>query len=150
MFQCLLLRTVCHDPNCAKGQFTRVPSPTRVSKSQYGGRIPSFEHHEPCKIWFVFISEILIDLCRNILRGIVENWVEFFFSLNPTLKHKSKVSPPKSVSMHADIYVILGTFRLKCLVWVIFTTRTFTKKKMCHGKYTLTFKLLYLFYEGMS
>ena len=44
-----------------------VPSPTYVSKSQHGGKVPTFEFQETIKIWFIFIEVSLLSFYANIL-----------------------------------------------------------------------------------
>jgi hypothetical protein len=55
---------------------SQVPGPTHVSKSQHGGKVPTFEPQETIKIWCICIKAwILIILCNNILGAYVEIWV---------------------------------------------------------------------------
>ena len=35
---------------------SQVPSPTHVSKSQHGGKVPTFEPQETIKIWLIIIK----------------------------------------------------------------------------------------------
>ena len=35
---------------------SQVPSPTHISKSQHGGKVPTFEPQETIKIWIIIIK----------------------------------------------------------------------------------------------
>ena len=52
----------------------QVPSPTHVSKSQHGGKVPTFQSQKTIQIWLIIIKDFTI-LCRNIHRTYVESWV---------------------------------------------------------------------------
>ena len=76
---------------------SKVPSPTHVSKSQHGCKVPTFEPQEPIKIWLInikFISHLFYAkiLSRHLLR------VGSRFLLDPILNtspkpHLQKVLP---------------------------------------------------------
>ena len=62
---------------------SQVPILTHVSKSQHGGKVPTFEPQATIEMWLIFISRTLIILCR-IYVGL-DLW-----KLDPTLNTSSK------------------------------------------------------------
>ena len=75
---------------------SQVPRPTHVSKSQHGGKVPTFEPQETITIRFVFIKVASLFYANNIITYI-ERWVWLF--ARPNSLHKPQISPPKSVAM---------------------------------------------------
>ena len=51
-----------------------VPSPTYVSKSQHGGKVPTFEFQETIKIWFIFIEVSLLSILCKYIRTYIASW----------------------------------------------------------------------------
>ena len=66
-----------------------VPSPSHVSKSQHGGKAPTFQPQETNKIWFIFIKVGIWLFYAKKLKLILSTGSWFF--LDPTL-----ITCPKS------------------------------------------------------
>jgi hypothetical protein len=45
---------------------SQISSPTYVSKSQHGGKFPTFEPHNTIKIWLIIIESDLDYFMQNI------------------------------------------------------------------------------------
>ena len=81
-----------------------VPSPTHVSKSQHGGKVPILEPQATTKIWLIIIkvgswliyAKYLWDCC-------IERWIWLFAWLNS--QRKSQVSSPKNVAIYCWGYL---------------------------------------------
>ena len=52
------------------------PSPTQLSKSQHGDKVPTFEPQETIKVWFIFFRVgCFIISCKTIHSARVESWI---------------------------------------------------------------------------
>jgi hypothetical protein len=57
---------------------SQISSPTYVSKSQHGGKFPTFEPHNTIKIWLIIIESDLDYFMQNINGTYVESWAWLF------------------------------------------------------------------------
>ena len=88
---------------------SQVQSPIYVSKSQHGGKVPTFEPQETIQTWYKIIKVGSLIFYANMYIETMFG-VGFSFLLDPTLN-----TSPKSCFQkwcHVGIYVILGTWAL--------------------------------------
>ena len=90
------------------GQFTRVPSPTHVSKSPHGGKVFTCESQWSLKIWLIIIKVRFWLFYANIFMGLrVKSWlcsIQLATQI-PSLTFKK--------CCHVGIHVIVGTHDLE-------------------------------------
>ena len=91
----------------------RVPSPTHVSKSQHGGKVPTCEPQVITKIWLIMIKGRTWLFRAKIFAGLGLR-VGSSFLLYPTCKTSPSLTSKKCC--HVDIHLIVGTQDLG-LVW---------------------------------
>ena len=86
---------------------SQVPSPTHVSKSQHGGKVPPFELQETIETWLIIIK-IWSKLfwCKYICRVVFQELSLAFCSTQLTTQVPSLTSKK---CCHVGIHVILGT-----------------------------------------
>ena len=99
----------------------QVPSPTHVSKAQYGGNIPSFKPQETIKTWLIIIN---VGSWLFMLRHLQNLCWELGLASCST-QHKPQVSLPKSYAMHASMFILhiwgpvwSGKPQLPCSQWL--------------------------------
>ena len=79
----------------------QVSTPTHVSTSRHGGKLPTFELQEIIKMLLEYHeSWILIILCGFFCGTLVLRvGVESSFLLDPNFQHKSEACPPNNVAL---------------------------------------------------
>ena len=79
-----------------------VPSPTRVSMSQHGGEVPTFESWDTNRILLIiFKVGSWLFYAKLFTRLLLR--VGFIFVARPNSQHNSWASPPKSDAMYASM-----------------------------------------------
>ena len=75
----------------------KVASPTHVSMSQHGGKVPTLDPQETMKIWLIIITVGSLLCYAKIFMGLVLR-VGSRFLLDPTLNTNPKALPSKVLS----------------------------------------------------
>ena len=86
---------------------SQVPSPTHVSKSQHGGKVPTFEPRETTKLWLIVVRIGFLIFYAKVFTGLVLRVGSCFLLAQLSIQVPSLTF---TKSCHVCTHVILGTW----------------------------------------